>query len=237
MLFHARQERPVQDRATWKFFSFFSLGILCPAIFVCFPNSSDAATWSIETVDSAGDVGRFASLAIGTDNRPRIAYEDYTNFDLKYAEFDGSAWHCETVHATPDIVGQYTQLCLDSANHPHIAYQNYTQQSVLYASNNGSAWNIETANTRSSLMFSIAVDSQNRPMISSLDDWMVHLDLARRNNGTWSVETADEAWGAYYSSLAIDSSDHPWISYELGSNDNRQLKLCTITARHGNTRR
>jgi hypothetical protein len=39
----------------------------------------------LTTIDSAGMVGAFTSLAIGTDSVPVISYGDQTNFDLKVA--------------------------------------------------------------------------------------------------------------------------------------------------------
>ena len=41
--------------------------------------------WSVETVDVAGDVGRFSSIAVGIDGNPMISYHDLTNADLKFA--------------------------------------------------------------------------------------------------------------------------------------------------------
>jgi hypothetical protein len=48
-------------------------------------NCDQTGDWSVETVDVAGDVGRFTSIAVGTNGRPMISYHDLTNGDLKFA--------------------------------------------------------------------------------------------------------------------------------------------------------
>jgi len=58
--------------------------------------------WNIETVDSAGDVGTYTSIAIGASGYPHISYFGYTNDDLKYAKWTGSAWSKETVDSAGD---------------------------------------------------------------------------------------------------------------------------------------
>ena len=44
-----------------------------------------AGKWNIQTVDSAGDVGQYTSLALTPTGWPAISYCDWTNKILKYA--------------------------------------------------------------------------------------------------------------------------------------------------------
>ena len=53
--------------------------------------------WMVSTVDNAGSVGEFTSLAFGSDGQPAISYYDGTNADLKFARFNGSTWTITTV--------------------------------------------------------------------------------------------------------------------------------------------
>jgi hypothetical protein len=92
----------------------------------------DPAGWSVETVDSVGNVGKFASLALDPLGYPHISYEDATNQDLKYAYKDTRGWHIEVVDSIGDV-GQYCSLALDRYGRPHISYYDATNGDLKYA--------------------------------------------------------------------------------------------------------
>ena len=59
------------------------------ALVVVTPARAD--TWRIQTVDSAGWVGWYTSLALDDSGYPHISYYDNTNADVKYAAWNGSS--------------------------------------------------------------------------------------------------------------------------------------------------
>jgi len=56
-------------------------GCLC----LVFSTGAQAIDWTIQTVDSDGQVGMETSLVLNGSDQPRISYLDWTNMDLKYA--------------------------------------------------------------------------------------------------------------------------------------------------------
>ena len=70
---------------------------------------AEAAAWSIETVDSAGGVGEYTSIALDTNNHAHISYYDVASGGLKYAYYDGSDWQIETVDSVGDV-GRHTSM-------------------------------------------------------------------------------------------------------------------------------
>jgi len=80
-------------------------------------------------VDSAGDVGKFDSIALDSSDRPHISY--YAEGDLKYAYFDGVTWHISMIDTGG--VGRYSSIALDSHDYPHISYRDDTNNALKYA--------------------------------------------------------------------------------------------------------
>jgi hypothetical protein len=97
--------------------------------------------WQCETIDTNGDVGKFASLAFGNDPEPvvRIAYQAngtdpaHPAQDLKYATLVGAGgncgggrWQCDVLVAEGNV-GQYASIAVNSAGTSLIAYYDATR--------------------------------------------------------------------------------------------------------------
>jgi hypothetical protein len=106
-------------------------------------NASGSSWGDSVTVDSGGDVGWYASLAV-VDGRPAIAYFDNNNKDLKYVRADdasGSSWPTPLT-ADSAHVGQYNSLAVVDGR-PAIAYREYEHRALKYVRANdatGSTW-------------------------------------------------------------------------------------------------
>ena len=187
----------------------------------------DASGWHIETVDSAGDVGKYtSSIALDSQGFPHISYYDNSNDNLKYAYKSASGWHIETVDSE-GWVGKYTSIALDSRGWPHISYYDATNKDLKYAYKffnplrQRFEWHIETVDSEGYVgaFTSIALDSNNNPHISYYDDSNDNLKYAYYDGSGWHIETVDsEGDVGSYTSIALDSRGYPHISYYDATN-------------------
>lgn len=148
-------------------------------ILAVIPENVIAETWSIETVDSTGDVGELTSMALDSNDYPHISYSDITKGYLKYAKWTGREWSIETVNSA-GYVDKFTSIALDSKGYPHISYSDVINEDLKYAKWTGSAWSIEAVDSDGDVGgSSIALDSNDYPHISYVDRTNDYLKYAK----------------------------------------------------------
>ena len=128
---------------------------------------------TVTAVDTAGNVGQFTSITIGSDGLPVISYYDVTNGDLKVAKCGNAACRSGNTLAVLDTagdVGAYTSIAIGADGMPVISYQDRTSNSLKVAKcGNGdcTAGNIINAvATGGGFYTSIAMPPDGFPFIS-----------------------------------------------------------------------
>lgn len=98
-------------------------------VFKCSDPVCSVGSSSTVTVDSAGDVGKYASLTIGQDGLPAIAYFDATNADIRYVKCSTAACtaynHKQTIASNGDL-GRFASIATRDDGLPIIAYYDAT---------------------------------------------------------------------------------------------------------------
>jgi hypothetical protein len=163
---------------------------------------------------------------VDASDNPHISYYDWTNGDLKYAFYDGSAWQIESVD-TEGYVGYQASIALDASDNPHISYYDLTDQDLKYAYYDGADWQIESVDTGELVGYhtSIALDASDNPHISYYDWTNWDLKYAYYDGADWQIESVDTGLRVDYpTSIALDASDNPHISYWDYTDTNLDLK-------------
>jgi hypothetical protein len=101
------------------------------------------------TIDSTGTVGRYTSIAIGTNGNPIISYFDNTNTDLKVAACNNPT--CTTSTNTTidsnDDVGWYSSITIGTNGNPIISYLDLTNSHLKVAACNNPTCTTSTNTT------------------------------------------------------------------------------------------
>jgi len=188
-------------------------------------------SWDIQPLDSTGDTGRVPSLALDSGDYAHITYWDNNCDRTRYAYENSSGWHLQTVTPPGENAPGPSSLALDSAGHPHMSYLAWlptSRQTLRYGSSDGSSWTFETVDntgTYAGNFNSLALDSNGWPHISYLYEagGSRHLRYAAWDGVAlaWDITTVHTGGHVGLgTSLALDSSDYPHISYADVANEN-----------------
>jgi hypothetical protein len=200
--------------------------IICILSVVC-SQASFAGYWNIITLDpiTFGDNSNLPCLVLDGQGVPHISYvfEDGMPPWVRYAYWNDDNWVLNAVDWWDYFIGQ-PKIKLDSHNLPYIAYT-YDEASLQIAYYDGSNWSIEGVNTTPYnwvFDYSLALNNQDIPNLSYnysqegiSDSMTTGLAYAHKQGGQWANELVDDSSNdvGEYNSIAIDSQEHPHISY------------------------
>jgi hypothetical protein len=133
--------------------------------------------WTIETVASGADLGRFSSLAFDDAGRAHLSFFEVTGAStgvVRYAVETPDGWQVEAVAELDDVelgftgARRVTALALTTGEEPVVAFSD--RSGVWVASRDGSAWQVDTVATAGDRPFgqlvSLALDGADRPHLA-----------------------------------------------------------------------
>ena len=209
-------------------------------------NDTACTSASIYTLDSAGDVGYYTSIAIGSDGQgqssdPLISYYDNTNGDLKVAHCNDAACSSASTYTLDSAgdVGYGTSLAIGSDGLGLISYLDNTNGDLKVAHCSDTA--CSSANTyildgtgNVGFFTSITIGSDGLGLISYQDFTNGDLKVAHCNDAACSsadTYTLDSAGSVGdFTSITIGSDDLGLISYLDGTNGDLKVAHCNDTA-------
>lgn len=169
-------------------------------------------------------------LQIDSNDNPHISYYAHFGRALRYIFYENGAWNNEDVDSdTVKGTGIYNSLQLTPNDKPRIAYWDEVKGQMRFASFSGTNWSYSTIHTMTCTepfppTVSLALDSTNKPHVSFYDCENSHLMYAYRDSSGWHKFTVDSSpRSGLSSSIAIDSKDHPHISYRSGQSEAGRL--------------
>jgi hypothetical protein len=192
------------------------------------------------TIDSAGGVGLYSAITIGTNGNPIISYHDETNLNLKVAACNNPTCTTSTNNTIADVTGGlHTSIAIGIDGNPIISYFTLSGGDLEVA-----ACDNPTCTTSTNTIIdsdgivgsytSIAIGANGNPIISYYDQGNGDLKVAACKNPTCTGSPAADNYTidstsnvGLYPSIAIGIDGNPIISYL--DYDNQDLKVAACS--------
>ena len=196
--------------------------------------------WEIEIVDPGCYCGDGASFALDSTDTPHVSYHTPGGPNsLKHAKrIAPDSWSTEILDSS-GYATSYTSIAVDSTDNVHISYHrmdNQTNHDLKYAKWDGTAWNTGIVEENATGFYNVlALDGQDKPHISYRGSNRT-LKHAKWNGMEWVIEIADPNWfNGYDTSVTIDSTDSPHISYDYFDGIRNELRYAVWNGTAWNT--
>ena len=192
-------------------------------------------------IDSDGNLGWYASIAIGDNGNPVISYFDFTNEALKVAACANAGCMGTPKITTVDSdgnVGRYTSIAIGDNGYPVISYIDWINTTLKVAActttDCSGTPTVTTVDSDGNVGYytSIAIGSNGYPVISYYDSTNEALRVAACTTadctGTPTITTVDSTGDVGYDpSIAIGNNGYPVISYNDATNGDLKVAACT----------
>jgi hypothetical protein len=178
---------------------------------------SAAGQWQSEKIPgttykniAGGERFAVSQIAVDSQCRPHIVFEDLDNEIVKYTRREGNTWITEVIYVEP--LTYEPSIAIDSSDRPHISFY-YELSSkywglegfLMYAHRDASGWHYRSVDEGETKLVAghssvIALDGADRPHIIYLaeqyaypDDRRVVRYAHRDTTGKWHVEFVEES--------------------------------------------
>jgi formylglycine-generating enzyme required for sulfatase activity len=182
--------------------------------------------WSTTTVDSAGDVGSWTSLAVDSSGKVHVAYRDNTRGNLKYATDTSGTWAVELVDDSADV-GAHASLAVDAEGHAYIAYQDATNLDLKYATNASGSWVARTVDADGDVGAGASIAlREGGVVIAYRDTTFRDLKVASGEGEAWEIVRVDTVGDVgSWPSVGTDAAGNIYVAYHDATAGD--LKLAT----------
>ncbi len=205
----------------------------------CSDPACNTSSNNFADVGSGNIVGLYTSLALDASGFPVISYFDQTNGDLKVVHCGNANCTSANTIVSPDPageVGEYTSIALDSLGKPVVSYYDRTggKLKVLHCGDVtcSSGNSITMPDGAGASYTSIRLDTLGDPVVSYYSTTGANLRVMHCGDANCSIGnvavTADSTGDVgQYSSLTLDASGYPVVSYYDATNGMLKVLHCS----------